>query len=117
MISPLLLKYAARYGHKFVKMFANQAPKVKIPAPSPTKDFGKWWDAIGHAGPSSPKFRKEAAQLLKDYPNLFNSTSKEVNLASAKKLALALRDYKGPDMRNLRTSPQWGSSRGRGPNY
>lgn len=116
-MSPLLLRLAAKYGPKFVKMFASQAPKIKIKAPNPAKDFGKWFDSIKGAGPSSPKFRKETAQLLKDYPVLFNSTSNQVNLASAQKLAQALRQFKSPDMRNLRISPQWGSKRGRGPNY
>ena len=135
-MSPLLLRLAAKYGPKFVKMFASQAPKVKIPAPNPTKDIGKWIESIRGAGPVSPKFRKETALLLKKFPRLFNSTSKDVNLASAQKLAQALRKYKGPDkallanlkrkqllakgetdLRRLRISPQWGSKRGRGPNY
>tara|TARA_R100001594_G_scaffold13276_4_gene28749 strand:- start:12925 stop:13239 length:315 start_codon:yes stop_codon:yes gene_type:complete len=104
-VSPLLLRLAALYGPKFIKLFAASMPVVKKVAKPSTKTWKGIADYMKQTaiqGNYSSKLASEADKLLKDYPSLFNSASKAINKAQSWKLAKALRDYKGPDMRKIK---------------
>ena len=114
-MSPLLLRLATLYGPKFVKLFAASAPVIKKVAKPNTKT---WKGIIDNMYQSvlpqkySRKIASEANKLLKDYPNLFNSTSSAINKAQSWRLAQSLRKYKGPDMRKLKTKRPYKKTRG-----
>ena len=117
-MSPLLLRLAALYGPKFVRLFAASAPVIKKVAKPNTKTWKGIADYMNQTAlpqKYSSQIASEARKLLKDYPNLFTSTSSSINKAQSWKLAKALRNYKGPDMRKLRTKSSYKNQKGRGP--